>query len=48
MEYDNENKIVESKDFYRKNIREKIDKIDRIDFLLYLNRLIEKIIEDGK
>lgn len=38
---------LKEKEYYRQAIADKIAKIDRLDVLIYFNRLIGKIIKEG-
>lgn len=39
---------MEEKEFYKQQIIAIIEKIDRVDLLIYLNRLIENIVKAGR
>ena len=39
---------MKEKDYYENKIIEKIKKIERIDILVYINRLIENILNNAR
>ena len=43
-----ENQELKEKEYYRQAIVDLIMKIDRLDVLMYLNRLISRIVKEGR
>lgn len=39
---------MEEKEYYKQLIIDMINKVERVDLLIYLNRLIENIIKAGR